>query len=121
MTTEEVGQQLVALCSQGRAMDAINTLYAHDIVSVEATPMPDGSREMKGFDAVKGKSEWWLANHEVHSAKVEGPMVSDSRFCVRFVYDITNKPSGRRMVMDELGVYHVKDGKIAREEFFYGA
>jgi ketosteroid isomerase-like protein len=47
--------------------------------------------------------------------------VSDARFCVRFVYDITNKPSGRRMTMDELAVYLVKDGKIVREEFFYGA
>jgi ketosteroid isomerase-like protein len=121
MTTEQVGKQLVTLCSQGKAMDAIQSLYSQDVVSVEATAMPDGTREMKGLAAVKGKSEWWIANHEVHSAKVEGPMVADSHFCVRFTYDITNKPSGNRMVMDELGVYHVKDGKIVREEFFYGA
>ncbi len=121
MTTEQVGYQLVALCNAGKAMEAITTLYSPNIVSVEATAMPDGSREMKGFDAVKGKSEWWMANHDVHSAKAEGPMVSDSRFCVRFIYDITNKPSGKRMVMDELAVYQVSDGKIVREEFFYGA
>jgi len=102
-------------------MEAIESLYARDIVSVEATPMPDGAREMKGLDAVKGKSEWWMANHEVHSATVEGPLVADSRFCVRFKYDITNKPSGKRMTMDELAIYHVKDGKIVREEFFYTA
>ena len=23
---------------------------------------------MKGLAAVKGKGEWWLANHEIHSA-----------------------------------------------------
>ena len=38
---------------------------------------------------------------------------------VRFKYDVTNKPSGRRMIMDELALYQVKDGKIVREEFFY--
>ena len=119
MTTQAVGQQLVDLCRQGKAMEAIQSLYANDIVSVEATPMPDGSREMKGLDAVLGKTKWWMDNHEVHSAKVEGPIAADSHFCVRFTYDITNKPSGKRMTMDELGVYHVKDGKVVREEFFY--
>ena len=100
-------------------MDAIQTLYSPDIVSVEATAMPDGTREIKGLDGVLGKSKWWMDNNEVHSAKFEGPLTADAHFCVRFTYDITNKPSGRRMTMDELGVYHVKDGKIVREEFFY--
>jgi ketosteroid isomerase-like protein len=121
MTTQAVADKLVELCRQGKALEAIDSLYAQDIVSVEATPMPDGTKEMKGLAAVRGKSEWWLSAHEVHSATVEGPMVSDARFCVRFVYDITNKPSGKRMTMDELAVYLVKDGKIVREEFLYGA
>ena len=102
-------------------MEVIDTLYAANIVSVEATPMPDGSREMKGIGPVRGKSEWWISEHEVHSAMAEGPLVSDNRFCVRFKYDITNKKSGKRMVLDELAIYTVADGKIAREEFFYGA
>jgi hypothetical protein len=38
---------------------------------------------------------------------------------VRFTYDITNKPSGKRVTMDEIGLFTVKNGKIAREEFFY--
>ena len=38
---------------------------------------------------------------------------------MRFTYDITNKPSGNRMTMDEVGLFTVKNGKIAREEFFY--
>jgi ketosteroid isomerase-like protein len=121
MTTQAVGQQLVDLCRQGKAMEAIQSLYASDIVSVESMPMPDGSRDMKGFDAIIGKNKWWYDNHEVHSAHAEGPLVAESHFCVRFTYDITNKPSGKRMTMDELAVYTVKDGKIVREEFFYGA
>jgi len=43
----------------------------------------------------------------------------DDRFMVRFVYDITNKPSNERMEMDEVGLFTVVDGKITREEFFY--
>ena len=107
------------LCMQGKPMEAIETLYSKDIVSVEAMAMPGGSREMAGLEAVTGKAKWWMSEHEVHSAVAEGPLVSPHHFCVRFKYDVTNKPSGRRMIMDELAIYQVKDGKIVREEFFY--
>ena len=119
MTTQEVAQKLVEFCRQGQALEAIEALYGADIVSVEAMAMPGGSREMAGIEAVTGKAKWWLGEHEIHSAVVEGPLVAGSHFCVRFIYDVTNKPSGRRMTMDELGVYQVKNGKIVREEFFY--
>ena len=120
-STQEVANQLVDFCRKGQMLEAITALYSNDVVSVEATPMPDGTREARGLDAIRGKNEWWIAEHEVNSATVEGPLVSDARFCVRLVYDITNKKSGNRMTMDELAVYQVKDGKIVREEFFYGA
>ena len=38
---------------------------------------------------------------------------------MRFLYDITNKPSGKRMTMDEIGLFTVENDKIVREEFFY--
>jgi len=50
---------------------------------------------------------------------VFGPYPNDDRFAVRFLYDITNKPSGKRLTMDEVALFSVKDGKIVREEFFY--
>lgn len=67
----------------------------------------------------KAKGEWWIANHEAHSASVTGPWPHGDRFVVGFQYDVTNKPSGKRMKMDEVGLYTVRDGKIVREEFFY--
>jgi ketosteroid isomerase-like protein len=33
--------------------------------------------------------------------------------------DLTVKESGERITMDEIGLYTVKDGKIAEERFFY--
>jgi hypothetical protein len=68
---------------------------------------------------VKAKGEWWMANHEIHSASLTGPWPHDDRFIVGFQYDVTNKPSGQRMKMDEVGLYQVRNGKIVREEFFY--
>jgi ketosteroid isomerase-like protein len=121
MSVVEIANQLVAFCKAGKNLEAINTLYADDIVSVEAhTPPGGGERVMRGIDAVRGKSEWWAANHEIHSAGVEGPWPhGDDRFAVRFSYDITNKPSGMRISMDEIAVFTLANGKIVREEFFY--
>ena len=48
-----------------------------------------------------------------------GPWPHDNRFIVGFQIDVTNKPSGRRMYLDEVGLYTVENGKIVREEFFY--
>lgn len=124
MTTEtsqgmEIGAQLVELCKQGKGMEAIETLYHDDIVSVEAMAMPDGSREMKGREAIIGKNNWWYENNEVHSMEVAGPFPHGDRFIVNFHMDVTPK-GGERMQMNEMGLYTVENGKIVREEFFYG-
>lgn len=119
MTTQEVANTLVKLCSQGKFDEATKTLYSSDIVSVEAGAPPGQSRETKGLDAVKAKGEWWAANHEVHSAKVEGPLVAGSHFAVTFKLDVTFKPQNKRFTMEEIAVYKVTDGKVAYEEFFY--
>jgi ketosteroid isomerase-like protein len=120
MKTMEIAQKMVDLCRQGKNLEALDTLFAADVVSVEACEMPGApSRETKGLAAVKGKGEWWVANHEIHSASVTGPWPHDDRFVVGFQYDVTNKPSGQRMKMDEAALYTVRDGKIVREEFFY--
>jgi len=83
--------------------------------------MPCAQQEIKGLAAVKGKHEWWLANHEILSGSVTGPWPHGDRFVVGFQYDVTNKPSGKRMTMDEVGLHSVRNGKIVREEFFYDA
>jgi len=119
MTTQEVAKTLVDLCSQGKFHEAMTQLYSQDIVSMEAGAPPGGSRESKGIDAVMKKGQWWAENHEVHSAKVEGPLVAGSHFAVTFKLDVTFKPQSKRFTMEEVAVYKVTDGKIVYEEFFY--
>jgi ketosteroid isomerase-like protein len=121
MNTMEIARKLVELCRQGKNMEALETLYANDAVSVEPVAMPEMQQEAKGLAAIKGKGEWWVTNHEVHSAAVTGPWPHGDRFVVGFQYDVTNKPSGKRMQMEEAGLYTVRNGKIVREEFFYDA
>lgn len=119
MTTQEVANTLVKLCSKGQFAEATDQLYSDDIVSVEAAAPPGQSRESKGIDAVRKKGEWWVANHEVHSSTVEGPLVAGSHFAVTFKLDITFKPKNQRFTMEEIALYKVADGKIVYEEFFY--
>ena len=115
MTTQEVANKLVALCSQGKFDEATDALYSPDIVSIEAGAPPGMSRESKGLQAVKAKGEWWTNNHEVHSAKVEGPLIAGSHFAVTFKLDVTFKPEARRFTMEEIAIYKVVDGKIVYE------
>jgi ketosteroid isomerase-like protein len=101
-------------------MEAIRSLYADDVESVEAGEVGGFARVTKGKQAVIEKNDLWGANNEVHSAVTEGPYPhGDSKFAVRFAYDLTNKASGRRMQMDEVAVFTVADGKVVKEEFFY--
>ncbi len=117
MSTEEVAKKLVEYCRKGEWMKAIDDLYAKDIVSVEAQAMENMPAEMRGIDQVRGKTEWWEKQMEVHSAKVTGPFVARDTFVVQFDVDVTDKASKKRMQMSEVGIYTVKDGKVAREEF----
>ena len=119
METMEIASRLVELCRQGKNADAVKTLFAEEAVSVEAFAPPGGAQEVQGMKGILGKGEWWVANHEIHSASITGPWPHGNRFVVGFQYDVTNKPSGHRMQMDEVGLYTIEAGKIVREEFFY--
>jgi hypothetical protein len=119
MNTSEVAQKYVALCKEGKNEECLETLFARDAVSIEAAASPGGDRTAKGVDAIRGKGKWWVDNHIVHKAELFGPYPNDDRFAVRFLYDITHKPSGKRLTMDEVGLFTVVNEKITREEFFY--
>jgi ketosteroid isomerase-like protein len=119
MTTFEIAKKYVEFCRAHQDHAALETLFSPDAVSIEAAAMPGMPIETKGRTAIAAKGKQWLENHEVHSAKLDGPWPNGNRFVVRFSYDVTNKPSGRRMQMEEAGLFTVDNDKIVREEFFY--
>lgn len=119
MTTQEVADKLVQLVKEYKFQEAMETFYSPEIVSVEAGAPPGQSREAKGLQAVAAKGEWWAANHQVHSAVVEGPLVAGAHFAVTYKFDVTFKPENKRHMMEEVAVYKVAGGKVVYEEFFY--
>jgi ketosteroid isomerase-like protein len=119
MDTAEIASRFVALCKQGKFDEAGDSFWSDDIVSIENMEGP--MARLEGRAAVKGKGEWWYANHEVHGGETHGPYVNGDQFAVRFDLDVTPKATGQRMQMQEIGLYTVKEGKIVEERFFYGA
>jgi SnoaL-like domain len=116
MTTQDIAHDLVALCREGKFDEAGEKYWAEDVLSVE--PMGDNA-ESRGIEAARAKGAWWAGAHDVHGVKVEGPYVHGDSFAVRFTMDITVKETGQRHTMDEVGLYVLKNGKIAEERFFY--
>ena len=73
MSALEVGKKLVELCQAGKGLEAVDTLYSEKIVSLEAQGSDELPARMEGIQAVRGKNEWFFANHEIHAETVTGP------------------------------------------------
>jgi len=119
MSTQDVGQRYVELCKAGKFQECFDELFAKDAVSIEAIAPPGGERTATGLEAIQAKSKQWALDNVVHQVEVSGPFPNEDRFAVRFVFDVTDKPSQKRMKMEEIGLFSVKNDKITREEFFY--
>jgi hypothetical protein len=115
VSLNSVGQQFVEWCNQLKNFDVMEKMYAPDIVSVEG----DG-KETVGHGPVIQKSRVWQGNNTIHSEKVTGPYFNGTdQFAVVITVEVTQKATGRRVLLEEVGVYTVKDDKITREQFFY--
>ncbi|WP_271947401.1 nuclear transport factor 2 family protein [Ruegeria faecimaris] len=120
MNLKEIADELVAGCRENRAKANLDKLYAADAISVEAVDASGMGREAHGRDAIRGKHDWWESSTEVTGGNVSDPMVhGEDRFAVIFEVQGKFKESGESFDMREVALYHVADGKIVREEFFY--
>ena len=116
MSLQTIAGQFVELCNQGKNFDVMQTMYAPDIVSVE----PNGE-ETSGKTPVIQKSERFQAQNPISGEKVRGPFFNNpNQFAVHFTFEVTPKATGQRITVEEVGIYTVKDSKIAREQFFAG-
>jgi SnoaL-like domain len=121
--TMTVGSQLVDLCRQGKEREAIESLYAPEIVSIEAVDFPPNMpKRVEGLADVLSKDNAFQSGNQIHSREISGPYPHGDRFIVQFKYDVTPKGgpmAGQRMTLDETALYRVADGKVVHEEFFY--
>src|SRR5947209_7982268 len=103
MNTEEVAHKVVEFCRKQAWREALDGLYADDIVSIEAESTDGDSSETRGIAGVRAKVDWWTEHMEVHECKVSGPFAAHNHFVVQFDLDVTEKNSGKRFQMSEVG------------------
>lgn len=117
MTTQEVANRFNELAQQGQFDQILDELFAQDAKSIE----PAGSMfpNVDGLDAIKAKGqEFHNMVEEMHGGYTSAPIVAGNYFTCTMGMDVTMKGQGR-MSFDEVAVYHVQDGKIKSEQFFF--
>ena len=118
MTTKEIANRLHALCAEGKFEDTQKELFSKDAISIEPEASQGFAKETKGLPAIIEKGHVFGGMVEaVHGIKISEPLVAGNSFAILLEMDTTMKGQ-KRSKMAELCVYHVKDGKIASEEFF---
>ena len=115
MTVFEVADRLVALCGERKFLETGDELWAENVVSIE--PMTGDMARLEGRHAVRAKGEWWVGAHEIHECIMGEPYFNGNSFVVQYKLDVTERATGNRRVLDELGQYSVVDGKIVEEVF----
>ncbi len=117
MNAIEIGKRLIELTTSDNDAQALEELYADDVVSIEANVGEDAKSDVfNGLAAVREKHEWWNGVATMHETTAEGPFAGEGedQFAVRFWMDVTMEEQGR-VQMAEIGLYTVSDGKIVRE------
>ena len=93
---------------------AILALYAEDVESTEA-----GQPPMVGLDALRSKLAGWRSMVTDTSFEPRRVVVDGNVIVVEWVGRVTLAASGRQAELHEVAVHEIRDGKIAREAFFY--
>lgn len=114
-SASEIGASLVASFNAGKWDEPCKKWWAQDVTSVEGIGLA-----WTGKNAALAKNADWYKENRPLGGTAEGPFVGASGFAVKFHLEVEEIASGKRTIMDEVGVYTVKDGRIIREEFMYG-
>lgn len=114
-TLKEKVTHLNQLILEGKAMDAFELYYDDKVVMQENDQAPtigkeaNRERELQFFGSIT----------EFRGASVEEIAIGENVTMVKWIYDYTHKDWGARKYT-QVSVQHWDDGKIVKEQFFYG-
>jgi ketosteroid isomerase-like protein len=111
-SAEQVAQLIVKLTAANGPYD-LEQLYTDDCISREATGEPTRGRaaleaKFRGFQAMVKKQRW----------KALHVFVAGDTICIEWHGEI-ELADGRRVVLDEVAVHELEDGRIGSERFYY--
>jgi len=116
-TAGQIARDIVEMFNKGQMKEIEDKYWSPGVISVEGEGV---GLAWHGRKAVEEKNAGWMATHRLHGASAEGPYVGSSGFAIKFKMDVEDTTNGSRVLMEEVGVYQIMNGKIIREEFMYG-
>src|ERR1700749_3529656 len=114
-TIQKIADRLVALCREQKFVEAYRDLFGEEAESID--PMYTLMPPARGLITLIEREKQFLSKATIHEIQVSEPLISGKHFAVRIYMDFNIEDKGRKIV-DELAVYHVKGGKIVRQQFF---
>ncbi|MFI5161051.1 MAG: SnoaL-like domain-containing protein [Sphingobacteriales bacterium] len=114
-TVHQIANRLVALCREQKFVEAYRELYGEEAESID--PMYSLMPPARGLITLIEREKQFLAKATIHQVEISEPLIAGKHFAVRIHMDFNTEDRGRKIV-DELAVYHVKGGKIVRQQFF---
>ncbi|MEJ1240607.1 SnoaL-like domain-containing protein [Chryseolinea sp. T2] len=116
--TRMVAMRFNELAKKEKWFEIQDELFADNVRSVE----PSHSmyfKDEEGKALVRKKGEEWVARvKSANKLSTSEPIVAGSHFAVSRCVDIDVEGHGH-VIINELMLYEVKDGKIVLEQFFY--
>ena len=94
--------------------EAILALYASDVESSEA-----GQPPAVGLEALRAKFEGWRSMTTANVFEPRRLVVDGNTIVIEWLGRVTLAASGRQVEMREVAIHEIRDGKIAREAFYY--
>jgi hypothetical protein len=117
-TTTEVANRLVELCRLGKVLEAQEELFADNVTCVEPSHPGNAPGTTGKAAAIEKGKQFGAMIEEVHSAYISEPVIAGNWFSIAWTMDVTMKGPGRQK-MEEILVYHVENGKIVFEQYFF--
>ena len=108
-------EDLNQLVLQGKALEAFEKYYHEEVVMQENEQTPTVGKTANR----EREEEFFSKITDFRGAEVKGVAVNGSISFVIWEYDYTHAEWGERQYT-QVSVQHWKDGKIMKEQFFYG-
>lgn len=114
-TLLEKVNHLNSLILEGKALDGFEIYYDDEVVMQENQSAPTIGKEANRQREI----EFFGSITEFRGAAVEAVAAGENHTTVIWTFDYTHKDWGVRNYK-QVSVQHWKDGKIVKEQFFYG-
>jgi hypothetical protein len=100
-------------------LDSALRLLSADVVRAAPLEKAEGPGELHGVQAIMDNVGGLNADYQMHGVEVGDPFVRGDQFAVRFAFDQTHLPTGKRETTIKISMHTVTNGAIVCEDVYY--